>query len=313
MTETLKFTEINKIPNLTWTWLKMNSASFEVENNSEIINEKKEIVAKNKGEFFHINLNFEDKRSYLHEQTIIAEENSEVTVVLDYTSNLNDKGLSQIKTRLVAKPYSKIHLIKIQLLGSNFVQVDDTEGDCDENAQIEVTQIELGGAKIYAQVKNNLNGFSSKFKSNTAYIAEKSQLLDMNYVVNHYGKKTDTKMIVKGVVGENALKVYRGTIDFKRGCDEATGDEQEETLLISKTAVNKSIPIILCDEENVSGTHGATLGRLGSDELFYMQSRGISEEEAKKMMKRAKILSVASLIPSEDVRAKIENFLNEKI
>ena len=78
---------------------------------------------------------------------------------------------------------------------------------------------------------------------------------------------------------------------------------------MSKTAINKSIPMILCDEENVAGTHGSTLGRLGADELFYMQSRGISEDEAKVMMKKAKILSVAGKIPNEEVRQKIESWL----
>ena len=311
MTETLTFKEINKIPCLTWNWLKMNGATLETEAESDIICEKKEIIATKKDECVYLPLSFEDGKRYEHEQIIEAQENSEITVILDYTSLPESSGLSQIKTRLVARPYSKIHLVKVQLLGSKYVQIDDTDCECDENAKIEVTQIELGGSKVYAQVRSNLNGFSSKFKSNTAYITENGQLLDMNYVVNHYGAKTDTKMTVKGVVGENALKVYRGTIDFKRGCAEATGDEQEETLLMSKTAVNKSIPMILCDEENVAGTHGATLGRLGSDELFYMQSRGISEDEAKKMMKKAKVLSVAGLIPNEDVRKKIEDFLNQ--
>lgn len=309
MTENLKLNDINKIPCLTWNWLKMNRASLELEASSDIISEKKEITAAKKGEVVYLPLVFEDGKRYEHEQVITAEENAEITVIMDYTSAKNAGGFSSIKTKLVAHPYSKIHLVKVQLLGSNYVQIDDTAGECDDSAKIEVTQIELGGSKVYAQVKNELNGYESKFKSDTAYITENGQIFDMNYVVNHHGAKTDTKMIVKGVVGESSLKVYRGTIDFKRGCTDATGDEQEETLLMSPTAINKSIPMILCDEENVAGTHGATLGRLGADELFYMQSRGISEEEAKVMMKKAKILSTASKIPSEVVREKIENFL----
>lgn len=310
MAETLKYNEINKIPCLTWNWLKMNRASLEVEAASEIISEKKEITASKKGEIVSLPLVFEDGKRYEHEQVITAEENAEITVILDYTSDRKAGGFSSVKTKLVAKPYSKIHLVKVQLLGENYVQIDDTEGVCDDGAKIEVTQIELGGSKVYAQVKNELNGYESKFKSDTAYITENGQILDMNYLVNHHGAKSDTKMIVKGVVGDAALKTYRGTIDFKRGCTDATGDEQEETLLMSRTAINKSIPMILCDEENVAGTHGATLGRLGADELFYMQSRGISEDEAKAMMKKAKVLSTASLIPDESVRAKIEEFLN---
>lgn len=303
--------EINKIPALTWTWLKMNGAKVEFAD-FEKISENKEISAKSgekKTEVLHFD--FGDKKSYLNEQTIIAEENSEITVIMDYSSEKNAEGFSEIKTKLIANPYSKIHLVKVQLLGENYTQIDDTECVTEENAFIDVTQIELGGSKIYAQVKNDLKGYQAKFNSDTAYIAKDNQVFDMNYVVNHFGQKTDTKMVVKGVVDGNALKTYRGTIDFKNGCAGATGDEQEETLLMSPKAINKSIPMILCDEEDVSGTHGATLGRLSAEELFYMQSRGIDEKEAKVMMSRAKIISVANLIPNEEIIEKILKFIDK--
>lgn len=305
--------EINKIPALTWTWLKMNGAKVEMEKGADFdkLNQQVEITSQNgekKTEVLHFD--FGDKKSYLNEQTIVAEENSEITVIMDYSSEKNAEGFSEIRTKLIAKPYSKIHLVKVQLLGENYTQIDDTDCVTEENAFIDVTQIELGGSKIYAQVKNDLKGYQAKFNSDTAYIAKDNQVFDMNYVVNHFGQKTDTKMVVKGVVDGNALKTYRGTIDFKNGCAGATGDEQEETLLMSPKAINKSIPMILCDEEDVSGTHGATLGRLSAEELFYMQSRGIDEKEAKVMMSRAKIISVANLIPNEELIRNIENSLN---
>ena len=134
----------------------------------------------------------------------------------------------------------------------------------------------------------------------------------MTYTVLHKGEQTNTKMIAKGVVSDSAKKTYRGTINFKNGCHGAIGDEQEETLLLSPTVINKSIPIILCDEENVSGTHGATLGKLGADELFYFKSRGISEHQAEKIMSVAKIQSVASLIPNQNIQEKILDFIQEK-
>ena len=131
----------------------------------------------------------------------------------------------------------------------------------------------------------------------------------MNYESVHTAPHTDTTMTVKGTVADNALKTYRGTIDFKNGCAGATGDEQEETLLLGEKAVNKSIPMILCGEEDVSGTHGATLGRLGAEELFYFQSRGVSEADAQKIMTKAKVLAVANLINDEATVQKISDFL----
>ncbi len=265
-----------------------------------------------KGEPVCIHFNLEDKKSHISRQVIVAEAGADLTVIMDYgTENPDAQGFHALQTKLWAKENARIHLIKVNLLGSKFTNLDDTAFYCEDGACVEVTQIELGAARTYAGVGTTLAGYQSKFKSNTAYFCRGKQFLDMNYAVWHEGCKTDTQMQVKGVLADDSLKVYRGTIDFKKGACGATGDEQEETLLLSPTAVNKSIPVILCGEDDVSGTHGATLGRLGSDELFYMQSRGISEEEAEKMMTKAKIMSVASLIPLESLRTKIENCLEK--
>ncbi|MDE7226833.1 MAG: SufD family Fe-S cluster assembly protein [Treponemataceae bacterium] len=252
-------------------------------------------------------------KTFTDRQLIVAEPDAKLTVIMVYATgggHADADGLLAVQTQIWAQARADVHLIKVNLLGARCTHLDDTAVFCEEGARMTLTQIELGGAKTYAGVGVTLAGDQSSFKSDTAYHCHAAQLLDMNYVVRHQGAKTDTQMTVKGVIGDEAAKVYRGTIDFQRGCAGATGDEQEETLLLSPAAVNKSIPIILCGEEDVSGTHGASIGRLGADELFYMQSRGISEQAAKQMMSRAKIAGVARRIPDPSVIAEIDAFLD---
>ena len=133
----------------------------------------------------------------------------------------------------------------------------------------------------------------------------------MNYIVNHTGRKTECKMMVYGSLKDNAKKTYRGTIDFKNGCQGAVGNEQEETLLLNPQVVNKSIPVILCDEEDVAGEHGSTIGKLSNDVLFYMNAHGISQTEAEKIMTMSKINRVSSLIPDEKLKTRIAEYIEE--
>ncbi len=258
-----------------------------------------------------VRMQAEDKKSLVTSHVIIAEPNSIITVIMVYTSASDASGFCAEQTKIWAKENAFVHLVKVNLLGARFTHLDDTAVYCEDRASVTFTQIELGGQKSYAGLGTTLAGYQSSFKSDTAYHSRTSQFLDMNHAVWHKGAKTDTQMHVKGVVADEAVKIYRGTIDFQRGCAGATGDEQEETLLLSPSAVNKSIPMILCDEEDVSGTHGATIGRLSADELFYMQSRGISEAEAKQMMSRAKIAAVAHLIPNQSIVTEIEAYLDK--
>ena len=251
-----------------------------------------------------------DGTSSAAKHIVRAEEGAEITVLVDYASAAEAGGFQAVRTLLHAKARAKIHLVKVQLLGAGFTQVDGTVALAEEGAEIRVTQVALGGLRAFIDTTCTLGGFQSKCGSDTAYYCRGGQTLDMNYAVLHRGARTDTQMSVRGVVDGTATKIYRGTIDFRRGCAGATGSEQEETLLLSPNAVNKSIPVMLCDEEDVSGSHGATIGRLGADELFYMQSRGISEEAAKAMMSRAKIAGIARRIPDPALVAEIEAFLD---
>ena len=84
-------------------------------------------------------------------------------------------------------------------------------------------------------------------------------------------------MTVNGVLRDSSQKTFRGTIDFKTGSSGAVGAETEDVLLLGETVVNKTVPLILCAEEDVKGSHGATIGQLDEEMLFYLGSRGISE------------------------------------
>lgn len=243
-------------------------------------------------------------------QVIRAEENSSLTVIILCSSEKTDGGFNALRTQIVAEPYAKVHVIKVQLLGEKFVQIDDTESRCAENAHIEVTHIVLGGAKTYVGVGNDLAEYKASFKSRLAYYCRNEQELDMNYVVLHHGKKTECRMDVGGTLTDSSKKTYRGTIDFINGCGGSKGVEQEETLLLSEKTTNNSIPIILCDEEDVSGEHGASIGRLSDEILFYMKNRGIGKQAAENLIARAKVQSTASYINDEEVLSKTELFMD---
>ena len=247
-------------------------------------------------------------------QIIHALPNSEVTVIILCESE-NESGVNLIRTKCYAEENAKIHLCKVQLLPDGFYHIDSTENVCGENAKIEFTELQLGAKDIYTGVHTNLSEYKASYKSDTAYYRKQNQSIDMNYVCchSHEGKKTECSMAVAGTLKDEAKKTYRGTIDFKKGCSGSKGNETEETLLLSPKAVNRSVPIILCDEEDVEGEHGATIGRLSDDVLFYMQSHGISEDEACALMAEAKINAVKAKITHAYVQEKLEKFISEML
>ena len=245
----------------------------------------------------------------LSAQVIHAQKNSEVTVIMAYEADKADAGFHGVSTRLLAEEGAKITLVKVQLLGNEFIHFDDIGGACFEKGQIDVISLELGAKKSWTGCYINLVEQESVFNSNMGYLCREDHNLDINYVSDHRGRKTNAAMQFKGVLMDTASKTFRGTIDFKNGSAGSVGDEQEDALLLSEDVINKTMPVILCQEEDVDGRHGATIGQLGEDILFYMQSRGIDEDEAKRIMIKARLDSVARMIPDAEIMQKVQYYI----
>ncbi|MFR7797344.1 MAG: SufB/SufD family protein [Collinsella sp.] len=103
----------------------------------------------------------------------------------------------------------------------------------------------------------------------TDYLGSREQVRDFNYELRHRGRKTECEIDANGVLTGTSKKVYRGTIDLVHGCKGATGTERETVLLANKGVDNKTVPVILCDEDDVAGNHGATIGHVRDEQLFY--------------------------------------------
>ena len=93
----------------------------------------------------------------------------------------------------------------------------------------------------------------------------------------------------------------------------SVGNEKETVLMLGDDVVNKTVPLILCAEENVVGNHGATIGELDDETLFYFESRGISRAQAENILARAAIERFARTVDDEALRAQILQMLEEEL
>ena len=260
-----------------------------------------------------VRANLEDGAASFKRLFINAGDNVQATVIIEWTSEKSAKGLNAFQTKIQAGSNSRLKVATVQLLGSGFVHLNDIGCAAGENSAIEIAQLELGADKIFQGIKSALASARSSFVHNAAYCLDGQRELDMNFIAEQTGRETKSLMNVYGTLKDGAKKTYRGTIDFKRGCAASVGNETEETLLLSPEVVNKSIPLILCDEEDVQGEHGATIGRLDENLLFYMKTRGVSEAEAQKMMARSKIARVAALIGDDGETQKALDFFDQSM
>mgnify|MGYP002533250635 CR=1 FL=1 len=250
--------------------------------------------------------------SYQNRLCLDAKENSRLNVLIVFRSGEDAQGTSSFQVKVHAEKNAKVQLQEVQLLGAGYTCLSDIGASCGENATFELLKLELGAGKVYAGCLTELEGKKSAFDAKIGYYTSVNQKLDMNYTVRHRGKKTESMMEVSGVLQDGSSKLFRGTIDFVPGCAGAKGTEREDVLLLGDDIVNQTIPLILCAEEDVEGNHGASMGDLDDATLFYLCSRGLSREEAERMVARARIDALNELVADEAVQKQVQEFMNQK-
>ena len=322
---------VNSLPSRTWNWLKMNESKLkEIEAGytwdvKEVAGESKEMAgsaeraAENQEVFSHIHTGMGPDMSRLGEMAgsapifIKSSEKTGTKSEPDYTSpEKTSSGLAAIQTKLHIEKGAKVRLVQVQLLGNEYTLLNDIGAQCEDGAQFEVLQLFLGSSKTYSGCQADLLGKESHFKADIGYQGKGSQRYDMNYVAVHKGKKTVSEMNADGILDDQAFKLFRGTIDFKNGSSGSKGDEKEDVLLMGDNVVNQTIPLILCAEENVEGNHGASIGQLDEEMLFYLSSRGMSAESASKMIARARMDAVCQKIGDEQLEKLVQDYLEEE-
>ncbi len=261
-----------------------------------------------------IDFNFDNENSVLIDNIeIIANENTKSTIIIKYTSNQENESYHNGIIKAKAEKNSELNIVLVNLMNiksNNFLAIENNFG---ENAKINYTIVDFGGKHSITNYYSNLQGDNCDNQLNTIYLGRENQVFDLNYIGELRGKKSNIDIEVQGALKDTSKKHFKGTIDFKKGCKKATGNENEACMLLSDTAKSIALPMLLCSEEEVEGNHSSSAGKIGEKELFYIMSRGFELKEAMKLMVRARFNKILEKIENENLREEILQEIDKRI
>ena len=232
---------------------------------------------------------------------IIVREGAEATVVIaafagdasdgapagGAANGSNALPTSAALTRIVVETGAKLHLIEMLGVNEGQQHLESVGLEVHQDAAVDVKQYALGGSTIGLGLTANLVGARARLDLNNRYHATHEETLDINHLVRMRGTSTRAQLTESGVLNEAAKKTLRATIDLVRGAKDAQGNEIETVMILGDDVVNKTMPVILCDEDNVAGNHGATIGSVSPEQLDYLAARGLSRQAAEQLFVRA--------------------------
>ena len=232
---------------------------------------------------------------------IIVREGAEATVVIaafagdasdgapagGAANGSNALPTSAALTRIVVETGAKLHLIEMLGVNEGQQHLESVGLEIHQDAAVDVKQYALGGSTIGLGLTANLVGAQARLDLNNRYHATHEETLDINHLVRMRGTSTRAQLTESGVLNEAAKKTLRATIDLVRGAKDAQGNEIETVMILGDDVVNKTMPAILCDEDDVAGNHGATIGSVSPEQLDYLAARGLSHQAAEQLFIRA--------------------------
>ena len=231
---------------------------------------------------------------------VIVREGAEATVVIaafagdagdsdagDAPAGNDALPTSAALTRIVVEAGAKLHLIEMLGVNEGQQHLESVGLEVHQDAAVDVKQYALGGSTIGLGLTANLVGARARLDLNNRYHATHKETLDINHLVRMRGTSTRAQLTESGVLNEAAKKTLRATIDLVRGAKDAQGNEIETVMILGDDVVNKTMPVILCDEDDVAGNHGATIGSVSPEQLDYLAARGLSRQDAEQLFVRA--------------------------
>lgn len=267
-----------------------------------------------KEEMVEVNFDFNKENSSLVcNIEIEAFEGSNGVIILKYESKDDEVHFNNSQINIRCENSANLRIVFVNLLNTNSTNFVAIENVLEDEANLDFTIIDFGGKNSISNYYSNIKGLKAKSNLDAIYLGKDNQILDLNYIAELFGEKTEANINVQGAIKDNCKKHFKGTIDFKKGSKKAKGDENEYCMILSETAKSIALPMLLCTEEDVEGNHSTATGKVGPKELFYIMSRGFSEKEALKLMVRAKFNKVLDKIEDKELKGKILKEIDKKL
>lgn len=243
---------------------------------------------------------------------VIAMAGSHASITLSYEGAQDASGFVGCGIRVFTGVGAEVEVDSIQPLGSSWTVFDDSGYVLDDNAHVVVSHRVLGAEAAYTGLSADLRGNESRIDVTTRYLGAEQQKRDFNYSIKQRGLATESTLDANGVLAGASKKTLRGTIDFVYGCKGSTGNERETVLLADEGVENKTVPVILCDEDDVMGNHGATIGHVRPEQHFYLACRGLSDTAIESLFSVAALEEAHMAFSDERIKQGIAELAKSK-
>jgi Fe-S cluster assembly protein SufD len=244
----------------------------------------------------------------------VAGPESRATLIEEYVSASPDlRGYSNAAVELFVEQGAKLEYVSIQNLSHETWHFASHHARVERDAELDWVTGGFGSKKGKTRIQNDLAGQGATSRVTGAYFADGEQHLDYDTFQEHMAPNTTSDFAFKGALRDESTAVWRGMIRVEKDAQKTNAYQENRNLLLSPKAHADSIPGLEILANDVRCTHGATVGQVDREQLFYLMARGLTRPEAERLIVRGFFSDVLDRIALEPVREALGEALEARI
>jgi Fe-S cluster assembly protein SufD len=244
---------------------------------------------------------------------VVAGANSQASIVESYSGPEGVRYLTNAVVEIVLEDNAVLEHYKLQYESREAYHVGATFVRAQRGATCTSHSISAGGALVRNDVVAVLNGEGAECTLNGLYFADAQRLVDNHTTIDHVQPHCGSREVYKGILADRARGVFNGKIVVRPDAQKTDARQTNRALLLSEDAQINTKPELEIFANDVRCTHGAAVGQLDDEALFYLRSRGVSERAARQMLIHAFAAELLDRMSLHGVRGAVESRLQQQL
>ncbi|MCU0370522.1 MAG: Fe-S cluster assembly protein SufD [Bacteroidales bacterium] len=258
-------------------------------------------------------INHNDNLLLQNRNLVILGKNSHMTLVMCDDSTNHQASFNNSVTEIFLDENASLEHYKLQNLNNSSTLLNSTYFHQEAGSILNTYAITLNGGLIrnYSQVK--LNGQGADARINGLYLVDKKQHVDNRVFVEHAVPDCSSNELFKGILDDEATAVFNGHVLVQRDAQRTNAYQQNRNILLTDKATVNTRPFLEIYADDVKCSHGATVGQLDNEALFYLRSRGICLASARLLLMYAFAAEVINKMSLDPLKNRVDEMVKQRL
>jgi Fe-S cluster assembly protein SufD len=249
-----------------------------------------------------------------HSRTLLrAAEGSRICLIEQHVALGARRYLSNVASNLLLGPGAQVEHHKLQSESLDAFHIAATQAELAADSQLLSTAFAFGSALARTDLNVDLNGIGARCSLDGLYLADGQQHLDQRTRIDHRRPRGSSRELYKGVLAGAGRAVFNGKVIVQPAAQQSDAAQSNRNLLLSVEAEIDSKPQLEIWADDVKCSHGATVGQLDDEQIFYLRSRGIDAAAARALLTYAFAAEVVARLGQAPLRARLDALLRARL